>query len=713
MAGSLGSISTEESNTVTALASPHTISEGGNLARCVITGRSGVFPVSAMIDTGNDTRPDGVVMSLEFIKDLGLEMIPVTPTRVNTASKKASMTVVGRVKDVRIVLMDEYIVHSVLVLEGLSHPVNIGLEFLQQHYATICLTPESVTLQLGDTDTKMNLVKKNSVRKPRQELDLIQKRGVGQEAAVTRTPNVKEASGPDIKKASRLVKKKALSLVKKALGQEGDSDLVQRRAPISTVESASGEGAPSSVSKSRESEPRMRDPEKAVGQDEDSDLVQRRASNIKEYLLIDPTLKVDTNVVDQVEIIVNNDVVNDLNSNIDIVDNIVTSLDVNVVGELLPVSRSHQRRLEAKACIKAEKKAKVEKEKLARLDRCRIREEEKEAKLDKCNNSPPDIGHDDIESPKSIKSPKRVLLKELDFPSKFSSKYRCKIVGRKKHKKRYFYKINPSSNLVRVEMIATLAPTLHSTLIPPNLLVPVELQFFSKKGHVGVIPEQRVLGDRILMGGGVLPESLGKRQFKIMTYVSNTTEADIMLPAGTHFTIKRGTKHYMYLPKSMGQVVPGTTLQEQAKNSFNAEINALQAEFLDQKESGIIIQHPVKSQLGSKLIPEEEFVNMILEAESCPDFQDLIFRETMEQGIQEVLVGFNQNITAEENGDVGDDVFDDVGGNVVDVIGDVKNDVMSDVRDDVVDVSNDVINDVESKVASYAQVGTFCAISER
>ncbi len=56
------------------------------------------------------------------------------------------MTVVGRVKDVRIVLMDEYIVHSVLVLEGLSHPVNIGLKFLQEHYATICLTPESVII---------------------------------------------------------------------------------------------------------------------------------------------------------------------------------------------------------------------------------------------------------------------------------------------------------------------------------------------------------------------------------------------------------------------------------------------------------------------------------------------------------------------------------------------------------------------------------------
>ena len=160
---------------------------------------------------------------------------------------------------------------------------------------------------------------------------------------------------------------------------------------------------------------------------------------------------------------------------------------------------------------------------MARLEKCRILEDEKEAKLDKCNNSPPNIGHDDIKSPKSIKSPKRVLLKELDFYSKFSSKYCCKIVGSKKHKKLYFYKINPSSNLVRVEMIsehsATLAPTLHFTLIPPNLLVPVELPFCSKKGHVGVIPEQRVLGDQILMGGGVLPESVGKRQFKLLAYV--------------------------------------------------------------------------------------------------------------------------------------------------------------------------------------------------
>ncbi len=47
------------------------------------------------------------------------------------------MAVMERVKNVRIVLKEEYIVHSVLVLEGLSHPVNIGLQFLYQHYATI------------------------------------------------------------------------------------------------------------------------------------------------------------------------------------------------------------------------------------------------------------------------------------------------------------------------------------------------------------------------------------------------------------------------------------------------------------------------------------------------------------------------------------------------------------------------------------------------
>ncbi len=59
----------------------------------------------------------------------------------------------------------------------------------------------------------------------------------------------------------------------------------------------------------------------------------------------------------------------------------------------------------------------------------------------------------------------------------------------------------------------TSAPTLHSTLVPPNMLVPVELKFQSKRGCVRLVPEQTALGGKILMGGAVLPEGNGKKSF--------------------------------------------------------------------------------------------------------------------------------------------------------------------------------------------------------
>ena len=74
-----------------------------------------------MIDNGNDTRPSGIVMSHTFVKALGLPMIPLPAARVNTASEGSSMTVVGRVKFVKLFLAGEYVVENVLVLEGLSH----------------------------------------------------------------------------------------------------------------------------------------------------------------------------------------------------------------------------------------------------------------------------------------------------------------------------------------------------------------------------------------------------------------------------------------------------------------------------------------------------------------------------------------------------------------------------------------------------------------
>jgi len=108
-------VSTEDSTTVLALATPMSVSEGGNLASCQVTGTRGSFPVLAMIDTGNDTRPSGIVMSHKFVKELGLPMIPVPAARVNTASEGSSMTVVGRVKVVKMFLAGEYVVENVLV----------------------------------------------------------------------------------------------------------------------------------------------------------------------------------------------------------------------------------------------------------------------------------------------------------------------------------------------------------------------------------------------------------------------------------------------------------------------------------------------------------------------------------------------------------------------------------------------------------------------
>jgi len=57
---------------------------------------------------------------------------------------------------------------------------------------------------------------------------------------------------------------------------------------------------------------------------------------------------------------------------------------------------------------------------MVRLEKCRRR---KEARLDRCNNSPPEIEIDVVKVSKNIKSPKRVLVKNLDFPFKVQSEY--------------------------------------------------------------------------------------------------------------------------------------------------------------------------------------------------------------------------------------------------------------------------------------------------
>ena len=74
------------------------------------------------------------------------------------------------------------------------------------------------------------------------------------------------------------------------------------------------------------------------------------------------------------------------------------------------------------------------------------------------------------------------------------------------------------------------ASTLQSTVISPNLLVPVELKFGSKRGLEGVVPEQPVFWEKILVEEGVLPAGTGERNFNLMVNVCNSTEKDVLLP---------------------------------------------------------------------------------------------------------------------------------------------------------------------------------------
>jgi len=399
--------------------------------------------VLAMIDTGNDTRPSGIVMSHKFVKELGLPMIPVPAARVNTASEGSSMTVVGRVKVVKMFLAGEYVVENVLVLEGLSHSVNIGLKFLQSNYATIKLSPRTLTLELGAA-----------------KLDLVSRTQASNRKSMKKASNTRRTSGP-----------------------RAESDVVREREPVVSEP----ETATPSI-KSVEREPERATP-RSVSQPGGTvpsdgvllESVGTESISNQEYprLIIDSidhenNIKIDKNskyIVDENDICINDENLKELKNNI-IVDDHVTSVDVNPVGELLQVSKSQRLKSEKRVRLKSEKKAKVEEENLARLEKCRRREE---ARLDRCNNSPPDIDFNDVDIVKNSKPPKRVLVNNLTFPSKVQSEYRCKIVGNKKHKRRYFYKINPSfSDLVRVEMILehsvtpTSAPTLHSTLVPPT-----------------------------------------------------------------------------------------------------------------------------------------------------------------------------------------------------------------------------------------------------
>ena len=155
--GSLGHLSLEARVAATMTSGSSSISQSGNLAPCIVEGRGNVVNILAMIDTGNDTRPAGLVISHDLYRELKLDMIAVTPRRVNTAAKGASMAMVGYISELVLSIGgpdQTFRVRGVPVLEGLSHPLNVGLVFLQQQSAVISMTPEAVSLQFGGNKSK-------------------------------------------------------------------------------------------------------------------------------------------------------------------------------------------------------------------------------------------------------------------------------------------------------------------------------------------------------------------------------------------------------------------------------------------------------------------------------------------------------------------------------------------------------------------------------
>jgi len=101
------------------------------------------------------------------------------------------------------------------------------------------------------------------------------------------------------------------------------------------------------------------------------------------------------------------------------------------------------------------------------------------------------------------------------------------------------------------------------------------------------------------------------------------------------------------------------------------------------------------------MIPEADFVNMILSAEACPSFQAMIFQETGEG----MMVGFKPHSTSElssgsvtfgENGEVKASQI-----NTINIIS-AGNENKSDVIRDVSDVMHDGFN--HNGVRTYAQV---------
>ena len=98
-------------------------------------GKNLYLRLPALLDTGQNVR-EGVIFSKDFCEQLGLlsEIVRHTSVPLKCAVPKSKVKVLGRLRrgvcKLRFPIGPEFLIEP-LVAESLSHPINIGLAFLE------------------------------------------------------------------------------------------------------------------------------------------------------------------------------------------------------------------------------------------------------------------------------------------------------------------------------------------------------------------------------------------------------------------------------------------------------------------------------------------------------------------------------------------------------------------------------------------------------